>query len=77
MVLSGKRTGAAELEAHHVLTKACENNEALERDTLAFAKTFTKKRPIFGEMKRRLNGAIVEIMEKEDPLYIEPLKLMI
>jgi enoyl-CoA hydratase/carnithine racemase len=76
LVLSGKRTGAVELETHHVIIKACENEEALMRESLAFAKTFTKKRPIFGEMKKRMHGSIIEIMEKEDPVYIEPLQLL-
>ncbi len=77
LVFSGKRTGAVELEAHHVIIKACENGEALMRETISFAKTFTKKRAIFGEMKKRLHSSIIEIMEKEDPAYIEPLQLMI
>jgi enoyl-CoA hydratase/carnithine racemase len=76
LVLSGKRAGAADLEAGHVIVKACENEEALMREALAFAMTFNKKRPIFGEMKKRMYGYIIEIMEKEDPVYIEPLKLM-
>ena len=77
LVLSGKRAGAADLEAGHVIVKACENEEALMREALAFAKTFNKKRPIFGEMKKRMHGSIIEIMEKEDPVFIEPLQLMI
>jgi enoyl-CoA hydratase/carnithine racemase len=76
LVLSGKRAGAVDLEAGHVIVKACENEEALMREALAFAKTFNKKRPIFGEMKKRMYGYIIEIMEKEDPVYIEPLQLM-
>ncbi len=76
LVFSGKRAGAAELEAHHVIVKACENETVLMAETLAFAKTFQKKRPIFGEMKKRLHGRIIEIMEKEDPAFIEPLRLM-
>jgi enoyl-CoA hydratase/carnithine racemase len=76
LAFSGKRTGALELEAHHVIVKACENEEVLMREALAFAKTFNKKRPIFGEMKKRMHGSIIEIMEKEDPVFIEPLQLM-
>ncbi|MCE5262891.1 MAG: enoyl-CoA hydratase/isomerase family protein [Deltaproteobacteria bacterium] len=76
LVLSGKRAGAAELEAGHVIVKACENEAALMTEAMAFAKTFTKKRPIFGEMKKRMYGYILEIMEKEDPVFIEPLQLM-
>ncbi len=77
MVLSGKRYGAAELERNRVLVKACENEEALMKEAIAFARTFAKKRPIFGELKRRLNMPIIETMEREDRVYIEPLKLMV
>jgi enoyl-CoA hydratase/carnithine racemase len=77
LVFSGKRTGAAELEAHHVILKACENEEALMREALAFAKSFNKKRPIFGETKKRFHRTIIETMEKEDPAFIEPLQLML
>jgi enoyl-CoA hydratase/carnithine racemase len=76
LVFSGKRTGAADLEAHHVIVKACENEEALMCEALAFAKSFNKKRPIFGEMKKRFHRSIIETMEKEDPAFIEPLQLM-
>lgn len=77
LVFSGKRTGAAELEAHHVIMKACENEEALMREALAFAKSFNKKRPIFGEIKKRFHRTIIETMEKEDPAFIERLQLML
>ena len=76
LALSGKRTAAAELEAHHVIIRACDNEEVLMQEALAFAKTFNKKRPIFGEMKKRMYGYILETMEKEDPVFIEPLQLM-
>jgi len=77
LVFSGKRAAAAELEAHHVITKACPDQESLLAEVTAFARTFTKKRPIFGEMKKRLHGRIIEVMEKEDPAFIEPLNLML
>jgi len=77
LVLTGKRSVAAELEAHHVIVKTCENEEALMKEAMTYAKTFTKKRPIFGELKKRMHGRILEIMEKEDPAFIEPLHLMI
>jgi hypothetical protein len=44
-------------------------------DSLAFAKTFKKGRPIFGEMKKRFHKHIFAAMEKEDPAYIESLDL--
>lgn len=76
-VFSGKRMGAKELEEHHIIIKACADNEELMREALAFARTYTKKRAIFGEIKRRLHKDIIEIMDKEDPAYIEPLKIIV
>ena len=75
-VYAGNRCGAKELAAQHAIMKACEDDEMLMREAIAFAKTFTKKRSIFGEMKRRYHKQIIEVMDKEDPEYIEPLKLM-
>ena len=75
MALTGKRCTAKEMAACGVLVKACENEGALIAETMAFAKTFQKKRGVFGEMKRRLHAGIVEVIDKEDPKYIEPLKL--
>jgi enoyl-CoA hydratase/carnithine racemase len=49
MVLTGKRTTAAELLAHHVVMAACENEASLRSEVLTFAKTFTKGRAIFAE----------------------------
>ena len=77
MKLTGKRVAAPELAEHHIIEKACADREALMVDALAFAATFNKKRSIFGEHKRRLHGHIIEIIDKEDPVYIEPLNLMV
>ena len=76
MKLTGRRVAAPELEAHHIIEKACTDKDNLMAEALAFAKTFNKKRGIFGEHKRRLHKHIVDIMDKEDPEYIEPLNLM-
>lgn len=73
---SGKRYGGAELERHHVVVKASADQEALMTDALAFAATFNKKRPIYGEMKKRFHKEIIRIMETDDPVFIEPLQLM-
>ena len=74
-VFSGKRMGARELEEHHVIVKACENSEDLMKNVMAFAAGFNKKRSTFGELKKRMNKPIIDAMEKEDPAYIESLKL--
>ncbi|HPD57175.1 MAG TPA: enoyl-CoA hydratase/isomerase family protein [Smithellaceae bacterium] len=66
MQLTGNRYTAKELETHHVILKACEDQADLMAQALAFAKTFKKKRGIFGELKRRLHKDIVEILEAPD-----------
>jgi len=77
LCLSGRKVGAAELEVSHVIEKACVDENDLMKEALAFAQTFTKKRGIFGEHKKRLHKHIFEIMETEDPEFIEPINLMV
>lgn len=67
MQLTGNRYGAAELEKHHIIVKACANQEELMAESFAFAKTFQKNREIFGEIKRRFNKQIVIDIDKADP----------
>ena len=73
MMYTGKRYGAAEMEAHHVIMKASPNEEAVMAEAMAFARTFNKKRGVFREMKRRMHKHIIDIIDKEDPEYIRPL----
>ncbi len=68
MQLTGNRYTAKEMEAHHVILKACEDQADLMAQALAFAKTFKKKRGIFGELKKRLNKEIIETLEAPDDL---------
>jgi enoyl-CoA hydratase/carnithine racemase len=68
MQLTGNRYTAKEMEAHHVILKACEDQADLMAQALAFAKTFKKKRGIFGELKKRLHKDIIEILEAPDEL---------
>ena len=77
LVFSGRRVGAKELEEHHVIIKACADADELMRESLAYAKTYRKGRAIFGQHKLRLHKHIIEVMENEDPAYIEPLNLMV
>ncbi|HPA71184.1 MAG TPA: enoyl-CoA hydratase/isomerase family protein, partial [Spirochaetota bacterium] len=74
---TGRRVTAPELEKNHVIQKACANQEELMSDALAFAKTFVKKRGIFGEMKKRMHKHIVEIMANEDKEFVEKLFLFV
>ena len=73
MMYTGKRYGATEMEAHHVIMKACTDEEAVIAEAMVFARTFNKKRGVFREMKRRMHKHIIDIMDKEDREYIEPL----
>jgi enoyl-CoA hydratase/carnithine racemase len=76
MLLSGRRLTAPELEANRVIVKACANQDELMESSMALARTFQKKRAIFGEMKRRMHKEAVRVIETEDPPLIEALKLM-
>ncbi|MBU1168450.1 MAG: enoyl-CoA hydratase/isomerase family protein [Proteobacteria bacterium] len=75
--LSGRRVGAPELFEHGVIQKACANADELLSESMAFAATFTKKRGIFSELKKRHHKAIVRVLDEEDPPVIESLKLFI
>lgn len=75
--LTGRKAAALELEAHHVIEKACPNSEELMKESLSFAKSLNKKRGIFKEIKKRMHKDIIRIMETEDPEYIESLFLMV
>lgn len=45
--------------------------------SLEFAKTFHKRREIYGENKKRFHKNIANIMDKEDRAFIESLQLMV
>ena len=75
--LTGKRAGAKELEDAHVIEKALPNADALMDESMAFAATFSKKRGIFSEHKKRMYKHILGAMKKQDPEYIESLALFI
>jgi enoyl-CoA hydratase/carnithine racemase len=77
MILSGKRVVAQELEDSHVIVKASADNEELLKDAFEFAKTFKKKRGIFGELKKRMHKKIIRIMETEDIKVIDSLAIFI
>ena len=77
MLLSGRRYGARELQEHRIIVKACESQEALMQEVMAFAQTYQKKRGIFGEMKRRMYKEMVVVIDTEDPPIIDQLKLMV
>lgn len=78
MQFTGGRYAAPELERRHVIKKACANQEELMKESLAFAKTFRKRRGIMGEMKKRMYWSIIETMETMDPKHsIEPVFIVI
>jgi enoyl-CoA hydratase/carnithine racemase len=77
MQLTGNRYGATELEKHHILMKACANNDELMSEAIAFAHTFQKKRGIFGEIKKRLYKDIINIIDTGDPAITGTESLMI
>ena len=70
MQLTGNRYGAGELEAHHIIVKACAGVDDLMKEAITFARTFQKKRGIFSEIKKRLYQDIVDTINAEDPAGI-------
>ncbi len=77
MKLTGKKAGAVELAKNHVIEKACADADDLLSESLLFAKTFNKKRGIFGEHKKRMHKQIIQVIDTEDKAFIEPVALMI
>ncbi|MFP4039846.1 MAG: enoyl-CoA hydratase/isomerase family protein [Desulfosudaceae bacterium] len=71
----GSRLTAEECRKHHIVTKAC-HQEELMKEALAFAGTFNKDRKTIGEMKRRMNRHIIQAIDSEDPPYIEQGRLV-
>jgi len=72
MKWSGERIGAAELEKHNVIIKACANAEETVKSAVEFGKKFNKSRTTLAEMKRRTYKHITDKMENEDPEFIDP-----
>lgn len=71
MKWSGERVGAAELEKHNVILKACENAEKTVEEAVAFARTFNKSRTTLAEMKKRTYKHILDKIANEDPEYFD------
>lgn len=72
MKFSGDKYGAADLEKHGIIRKACKDAEDTVTEAVAFGKLFTKKRSTLGEMKKRTYKHILDKMDKEDGAYLEP-----
>ncbi|MEN8244157.1 MAG: enoyl-CoA hydratase/isomerase family protein [Thermodesulfobacteriota bacterium] len=70
MQYTGSRLTAHDCQEHHIILKASPYNELMD-DVLEFAHSLKKDRKIIREMKLRLNGEIVRIMEVEDAPYID------
>ncbi len=73
---TGARLTAEECEKHKIIKKSC-HIDTLMDETLAFARTINKKRPVVQEMKKRLNKDILHAIDVEDVEYIESGKFNI
>lgn len=70
---SGKRYTASELETNQVVVQACPLDE-LMKQVVAFAKAMNKERATLKIMKEVGFKHILEIMETDDPVYLESKK---
>jgi enoyl-CoA hydratase/carnithine racemase len=77
MKLSGRRVSGKELERDHVVEKSFDTQDTLMEGALNYAKTFNKKRAIFGEHKKRLHKHIIDTIESENKPLIESLTLVV
>jgi len=76
MESTGNRLTAFECEAHHIVLKAC-HMDRIMAETLSFAKQQNKARAVILELKQRLNKKIVQVIDDEDPPYLESGKYII
>ncbi|MCX5850757.1 MAG: enoyl-CoA hydratase/isomerase family protein [Deltaproteobacteria bacterium] len=77
MKYTAMKVTARELETHHVLVRSFENEELLIRGCIEFGQSLKKKRAILGEMKKRMNQDIIDVIEGKDPPFIESMALMV
>lgn len=77
MKLTGRKITAPELEEHHAILKSAAGSDEVIKISIEYAKTFAKKRGIFGEIKKRMNRNIIEVMEKDDPAYFESMNILV
>ncbi len=69
LMLTGERMTAPELEKHQIIEKACANTEETMKESMAFAKTFQKKRDTFGKLKQMSNQQIIDAIDNLNPLH--------
>jgi enoyl-CoA hydratase/carnithine racemase len=72
MQLTGRRLTADELEARHVVRKACTMDE-LTGEAISFAKGLNKERAIVAKLKNVLHKDILTVMEVDDPPALKSL----
>ncbi|MGD9975846.1 MAG: enoyl-CoA hydratase/isomerase family protein [Desulfatirhabdiaceae bacterium] len=70
MEYTGMRMTADQCAEHHIILKACHIND-LMNEVMTFARSVNKRRPVIGEMKKRLNQGILHAIAVEDIPYIE------
>ena len=69
LMLTGERMTAIELEKHQVIEKACADTAETMEESMAFARSFQKKRPTFGKLKQMLNQPIIDAIDNLNPLH--------
>lgn len=65
MKYTGKRVTAQECEEHHIVMKACHNDDLMD-EVMAFAKSVNKDRGILKTMKLMMNKEILDLQAAED-----------
>ncbi len=74
MQLTGRRLAADELEARHIIRKACTMDE-LMGEAISFARGLNKERAIVAKLKDVMHKDILRVMEVDDPAVLKSLHL--
>ncbi len=64
LILTGRRLTGLECVSSHVVSAAYGNDEMMDR-VMAFAAGLNKSRAIVGDMKKVLNGPVIELIDKD------------
>ncbi len=70
MYFLGTRLTGSQCEEHHIVVKACPNEELMSV-VMNFAKSQNKNRAYYLAQKERMNAPIIRIMDEDDPEVLD------
>lgn len=77
LAMIGERVGAQQLLDHQVVEAIFDDEQALQVGVMEFASKLKKNRWIYGQNKSQMNKGITQVMEQEDPAFIEKMSVVL